>query len=250
MGSNQSSSVSQAVQVLNQNIMKVVQRNGTNTSSYTSGSNQLQIQIGNLENCTVNADQSITMDTVTQSLTQYTTDSSIKALMQSSLDDTVTSLQKSQNDFLATTFGNQTSNVNIQSQLKNILNTNLSQDNINSIISNTSAINTRQFTLNNCDNSTINLGQNIVVRSFVSSVSDAIQQALTQDTQVNSAIEKLEAEQAAANKGIGDAIEKALSGLGMALIGGALLLIVVVIVAMYMMKGGSGNQPIKIKTKV
>lgn len=243
MGNVQSSTISQAITLLNQSITNVIQTNTTNTSSFNNTRTTLTVILNGVKNCDFVANQSTKSSTTLNSLAQYQSLDSVKTLMKASLDQTVEALQKSQNEFLSTTFSKQKADIDIKDQLSNIIDNNVTNSNIVNIVSSASSIADGKYEIYNYDCSekgSINLSQEAILNSFVSTVSDSIQKALMDNDQISNAVTKIQQQQEAENKGIGDAIMKALSGLGFAFAGVFLLVIAVVIV--FKMTGSGGSK--------
>lgn len=246
MGSNQSSTVKQAIELLNKSLLSVIKTNSTNTSSYKNLSNIITLNFGTIENCNVNIVQNINATDTIKSLAQYNDTQSIKTLMTSALDQTVEALQKAQNSFLATAFNNQETDFEIKDTLNNIIDNSITDNNISTILSTIDTLNKGEINVKKyicTGNQTLTYTADTFVKSFADNVMSVMENLLMNNEQIQSAVTKLKQEQESKNTGIGEALAKILSSMW-----GLLLIIPIVIIAivlLWKMVGGKSGKVMK-----
>jgi hypothetical protein len=203
--------------------------------------NNIQVQFGpdSVVECNqIISSQNINVDQNVTALSQYQSTTNIANLMKQSIDATMSQSQKAVSDFLSTTFGNQESNTNIQNTLNQLIDNNVTDDNTQNITSMLSSLNSGIFVFNGKIRCTgpdgqINLSQGIIVDQFVKSVTGLMTTILLKNTQIAKAVNKSTQDQSVKNTGIGDAISKVLSSLGL-----FILLPLAIIIVIFVLLGG------------
>jgi len=222
MGSNQSTTITSVTSILTQSINNIVTQQTQSASSDTSATNTITLVIGknaDVSGCDLNLTQSIKVNQSVMALSQYQSTTDIANLMQQSLDQTMSQNQTAVSNFLSTTFGNQQSNTNIRNTLNQLISNNVTNDNTQRIIAIISGVQTGILTIDgkfSCGpNGQINLDQSIIVDQFVKSVTGLMTEILMKNNQIANTVNKLEQDQSAKNTGIGEAIAKVFSSLGL-----------------------------------
>lgn len=243
MGSNQSSSITDVTNVLSQNMTNLIIKQSQNLSETQILTNSINVVFGPrsyIQNCGLISNQTLKGGQIVSAVAQYQSTSDIVNLMKNSIDATLAQSQKAVSDFLSTTFGNQESNANIQSTLNEIIETNVTNDNTSNIIQTASDLSSGNFTFEGtficAPGQTINISQTEIANQFINSVMGLMSSALMTNTQIANAVNKLDQTQASKNTGIGDAISKVLSSLGL-----FILLPIAIIVLIFLLMGGLGK---------
>ena len=240
MGSNQSSSISEVTNVVSQNMTNLVIEQAQNLSESQILTDSINIIFGPtsvVNNCGLVSNQTIKGGQVVSAVAQYQSTSSIVNLMTSSISATLAQSQNAVSDFLSTTFGNEQSNANINNSLNELIDTNVTNKNTSTILENTSNLLSGNFTLDgtfNCGpGQSINISQTQVSTQFVNSVMGLLTSTLMKNAQIAKTVNDANQTQASKNAGIGDAISKVLSSLGM-----FILLPIAILVLIFLLMGG------------
>lgn len=249
MGSNQSNTVRSITTSLNENITNLVNEQSQSTSAQQSNANELSVNFKNakLKGCSINLAQKIVADQRIKAISTFNSEQALQTMIDSAVENTVKQKSDAVNGFMPTSFANQNNNIATSNYIKNIIQTNISNTNLQNIISMTDNLNKNELNFEgvemDCTNMppgySINSPQDIVVTQFVESVTGLITEALLKNDQIAKAVNSSEQTQKAESKGVADAISAIFSGWGM--IAGVIVLGIIGVFAAIFVFGKSEN---------
>lgn len=242
MGSSQSTNIKNTMDIVNQNMTSIMNSNKNSTTQVATAENEFIINnTGNFSCDKISLGQKITADVKLSGFANSVNSADVANAMKSAVEQAAKSSQESVQSFLSTTFGNQKTNVQVQAELKNIVEQSIKNETFNECVQNFKGLN--RGVINNTGNficKTLNAPQDIAIDMLAQCSTDALTETLLKNTQIAEGVQKSEAEQVVENKGVGEAISGILSGYGMILIGVALVILVVIGVIIYIVsRGGS-----------
>ncbi len=218
MGANQSSQISQLNDILNQNVTNIVNKSRLMAEAKMSNVNSLDVEFG--PNAVINCDnidfsQKITSSQNLVLASKIQNEQELKTLLKSAIDNTTEQNNQSVNSFLATSFNNQSSNTDIKNIMKNIIETNITNENVNVCNAVIDNANQKRIVINGKVTCTsMNNAQSIVNEQLVNCITDQLVKAAMQNEQIADAVNKSSQTNTSENKGIGEAIASIFEGLG------------------------------------
>ena len=218
MGANQSSQISQLNDILNQNVTNIVNKSRLMAEAKMSNVNSLDVEFG--PNAVINCDnidfsQRITSKQNLVLASKIQNEQELKTLLKSAIDNTTEQNNQSVNSFLATSFNNQSSSTDIKNIMKNVIETNITNENVNVCNAVIDNANQKRITINGKVTCTsMNNAQSIVNEQFVNCITDQLVKAAMQNEQIADAVNKSSQTNTSENKGIGEAIASIFEGLG------------------------------------
>ena len=237
MGSNQSSTSNNIVDIYQKNVTEVINKRSQTVVAVSTNINQARIRAKKVTGCNVALIQAISVDAKLSAYLRSMNSTEIKNILNQALDQTANQSQKATNDFLQTAFSNQDTTSNNVTKFKNeIINriTDETFQNCKSIIQN---INQGIIEIGEIDctkGGDLKLDQSIVVKSVVDCSLDAITTVSASNEGVLKAIQDLTQSQAAENKGLGDVIANVMSMMkSVGVIIGIVVLIITVVLIFF-----------------
>jgi hypothetical protein len=236
MGANQSTTVNNLVESLNENITNIVNSQTQSVSVQQSNINELSINMRGAKviGCDFNFSQKIQANQNTKALSSFNSSQALETLMDNAIDNTVSQNQKSVNDMFSTSFSNQEQDVSMSTILKNIVKTNINQSNEQAILKkfdnlNKNTLDFSELTFDCTKNrGGIDASQSIFSKQTIEAITGLITEALMKDQQVAKAVSKSAQDQSSENKGLSSVISAAT---------GPLLIIGVLVLVFFFMGG-------------
>lgn len=216
MGSNQSSTISQTVDIVNETCINLMMSNTQVSSAVASVTQSLTIVNKGVINCgTLNVSQSASASTELIASFNSSQNVDISSVMKTAIDQAASSSNSAVSSFLASTFSDQDTNINIAAALKNKVEENVSM--ITSQTCKASAIIGQNQTMINLGiisgTTACNFSQNGAVSVYVSCLSKGLQDAVLANDTLSAVVQKAAAEQDAKASGPIEDIGKALSSI-------------------------------------
>jgi len=241
MGSSQSSSVKQTVEVLNKSMTNLVTKNTNSASARNSNSNNFRITIGekgDVQGCNLDLTQKINAKQAVKVMAKFASVADLKSQMKSALQNSVDQSSQSTQAALATSIGVQNSKQEINQKVTNIVDTNITNETLNEVNGFLDNVNNGVLEIKgkwSCASTggKIVINQGIVSDQLVELLSDAMignTIATTTDTEAKAESKQV---QKSEQKGVIDAFAGLLSGPIM-IIG---LIVVVLAVLAFVFKG-------------
>ena len=239
MGSSQSSSVKQTVEILNESITNLVTKNTNSASARNSNSNSFKISIGengDVQDCNISLTQKITAKQNVKVMAKFSSQADLQAQMKATLQNSVDQSSESTQAALATSIGVQNSKQEINQKISNIIETNITNETVNEVNGFLDNLNLGELEIKgkwSCakTNGAIVIDQEIVSDQIVELLSDAmignkITTSADDSTSADSK-QKLKSEQ----KGVIDALFSGLSSLftGPIMVIGAIIILIAII---------------------
>lgn len=233
MGSAQSSTITECVSQLNEQIYNQLTSQQDTTDSVLNNVNDLNVNINDISlsgNCNIDFSQTITVNQKIKQIAKLTDINQVQSTLKNSVQNTLNSNSKAVSDFLSTTFNSQDNNENLFLNISNQVINNITNDQISSIVNFVDNLQQGNLDMSQMDcsgNATIISPQDQVVNSIVNNVSNLYTNNLMNNTEIADGVNKLSQQQTSENKGIGDAIAKVFSSMTFMVIG-----LVVVVLAL------------------
>jgi hypothetical protein len=248
MGNSQSSSLRSLYKTFNEKITEIVTQaiNDGNTTQINKNIVNVDLGSGNTYNdCpAISVFQSIDSGQTITVSSALASEQNLKSIINNAVDQTAKSDQKSVNDFLSLGFNNNRNSTTLVSDITNIMNTKIVNQNIqrcNSILNNLNEglIDFGDNNVYNCSDSSnpITSLQEIITTQFVNCISKTAIGLILEDEVMNKAVQDIESKQAAENKGI----TSLLSSLVGPLIIIAVIIVLVLIAKSVLTKNSSGS---------
>jgi predicted transcriptional regulator len=136
MGSSQSSSVKQTVEVLNKSMTNLVTKNTNSASAKNTNSNSFKITIGekgDVQDCNISLTQKINAKQAVKVMAKFASEADLKTQMKSALKNSVDQSSASTQAALATSIGVQNSKQEINQKISNIVETNITNETFNEV---------------------------------------------------------------------------------------------------------------------
>lgn len=193
MGNQQSaSSIKTSVtDIISKNMLNSFTKNLNEQSSQCSGNQYAEIKTGpgSIINCSIDLTQQMALDCKAQGFFTSQNENSLKANIQNSLDQSFKSDQKQENpSFTLVPYSSQNSSdsVNVQNYIKNIVERNLTSENLNKCLAIAKGVQKGVVTLEgtvNCpaNRNYINVTQDLVLQQYAQCGADIINKTITDD---------------------------------------------------------------------
>ena len=136
MGSSQSSSVKQTVEVLNKSVNNLVTKNTNSASARNSNSNNFKIIVGekgDVQDCNISLTQKIVAKQDVKVMAKFSSQADLQTQMKSALSNSVEQSSSSTQAALATSIGVQNSKQEIDQKISNIVETNITNETFNEV---------------------------------------------------------------------------------------------------------------------
>ncbi len=248
MGSNQSSQMKQTTEVLNKSVTNVVNKNVVKAGAANSNVNSFEFTTGprsDVKNCSINIGQKINASQKVKVMSQVQSLTELKSMLKSAVDNAASQNNESTSGFLSTAFGNQKSDTEITNILKNEIEQNITTENLtecNGLIDN---INKGKLEFNgkwDCgQQGQIKIDQDLVSNQVVECFSDALQQAVMQNSNIADAVNKATQEQKSKQGGIAEAISAVMGPYAMIIIAIVIAMVVAIPLLLFAFKKGGGK---------
>jgi hypothetical protein len=241
MGANQSSSITNTTDVLQKNLTNIMNKRVNEASSNIGTVNTLRfVNKGTIRCKNIKIGQTINVDSNVRSSLASVNKSDVQSMLKSAVDQTAQQKQEAVSGFLSTAFNNQNQEANNIVKVKNIIETNLTDEvfqKCQNVIKNTNdgvVVNEGViegqpaeydekgnliFPATPCES--FDIGQNILVKAYVDCSMDAFNQAMLKSEAISDAVQKSEQEQKSKVGGISELVDS--------LFGGAAMIIILVI---------------------
>jgi len=250
MGANQSAQLKQTTEVLNKSVTNIVNTNTTKANATQSNTNRYSIELGEGSelNCKeINLNQKIQSDQKLKVQAKISNVSDLKTMLKSAVDNATQQNNASANGFLTTAFNNQKSNTEINNILKNEIENNITTENLtecNAVIDN---LNEGKLTLKknakiNCD--VFRSPQEIATNQLVECYADAIQQALMQNENIASAVNKSTQSNKSENKGAAELVNAVMGPYAMIIIAVIVALVIFIPLIIFAFKSGGSSESV------
>lgn len=215
MGSKQSSYAEKNIttDVINKNMLNSFTRNLNEQSSNCSGTQYAEFLAGpqsDIVGCDLNINQKMGLDCKAQAYFASQNENSLKADIQNSLDQSLKSEQKNENpSFTLVPYSNQSNTdlVNVQNHIKNIVERNLTTENLNKCLAIAKGAQEGKITIlgkYTCkEGKGINLTQDMVVEQYAQCGADIVNKTLTDDKFISDLKTKAESSQSNLTSGYG-----------------------------------------------
>jgi hypothetical protein len=215
MGNQQSAtSVKNSVtDIVNKNMLNSFTHNLNEQSSQCSGSQDAEIITGpgsEVIGCDMNINQKMTLDCKSQAYFALQNENTLKADIQNSLDQSFKSDQKQENPSLTLvpySSQNSSDTVNVQNYIKNIVERNLTTENLNKCLAIAKSAQQGKVTIlgkYTCrEGQGINLTQDMLLQQYAQCSSDIVNKTITDDSFVNKVVTKAVSSQSNLTSGYG-----------------------------------------------
>ena len=218
MGGSQSSSISQLLDVMNQNTINVIHTVENESSQTCQTVQNLEVNIlpTAIINCGLNFSQDAQVHCDLTATFKASNSSDISSLVNSLVDQAAHSDQKLLTDMLSTTFNNQSNNTDVKSYLKTILTANVTDQTFNKCIQKNALFQNQKINIAgvvNCPpGQGINFSQNAELSAAANCLSSAINDTIVKDAVLNNVAQKSDSSQTSQTKGVGDIISSVVGG--------------------------------------
>ena len=210
MGANQSSTISDTVNVLQQNVTDIITKNSTSSSNVSNGVQTVNVNIDNIVNCNIDITQGQVQSQNVQQIATYNSTALIQDLMKQALSQSLASSQASVNGFLSTAFTNQSTDASSVENLNSIIEQHVTNDNTTSLIAYANGIQNANLNIGTVTcppgQPTITIDQNLVLSQYSKQVVSAMANAVMKDQMAADVINKIANTQTAQNKGLGSVL--------------------------------------------
>lgn len=255
MGQNQSTSVTDVTDVVMQSATNFVTQNSTNSLASESNTNDFELNILAGEtvtgDCLTNVDQSITANQNVTVMAQAQNLMDFQNTLNTIIDNTLAQQNTAVNGLLASAFSNQSSSTDIQNTLHQTITTNVTNDNMTACNAVLSDIN--QKIINIGPNGTFTCppgGSTPTIQSIAASqtaqcYSNAIQNALMQNTNIANAVNNANNSNSSTNTGVPTSLADLLGFSGLSpttMIYLGFFILIMIIVYKYMGSSSSSSQ--------
>jgi hypothetical protein len=235
MGSSQSSSVKQTVEVLNKSMTSLVTKNTNSATARNVNANNLTVEFGEKarpmpgvdpNKCGLTVGQKINASQTVRVMAKFSSAADLKSQMKNALQNSVDQSSQSTQAALATSIGVQNSKQEINQKISNIVETNITNETVNEVNGFLDNINNGTFEFKGIFPCPIVINQEILSNQVVELLSDAmIGNTISTSTDTEA---KAESKQTSVSeqKGVIDAFTSLIGTAGMIYV--AVILIVVV----------------------
>lgn len=237
IGSNQSSTLDQTMDLVNQSMTDLTKKmvNNANVTCETVQDVSFSMVDAKIDNCDVQITSGVTQDCNLSAVFSSSDTTNLKQLMQSAIDNVATASQKSTQDFLATSSNDQNNNVNLSSQIKNIIATKVDSSISNDCTARASVKQSGKYNfdgvqLKNCPHAFV-INTDTQNQVFAKCLVNNLTSLIASDEVANKLIQKGEAEQSSSQSGVGDIFKNLFNSWTYVLIGCCCLIAVVLIVS-------------------
>lgn len=207
MGANQSSSMTDATNIVQTSVTNIVNKQSQSTSTNAANAQSIKINIGTSTGCSITSNQLINSSNVTDAISNLNTTSNISTMMQAAVSASVASLQSSKNGFLALAFNNQESNEDIENNLNTTIEANVTDENSASLIAIATNVQNGLFEIGSITctpgQQGLVIDQTMVLKEYAKQVTGLISKVLMKNASIASAISKESSSQTSVNKGLG-----------------------------------------------
>jgi hypothetical protein len=251
MGSSQSSQLKTISNLLNQSVTKIINTNKVTNGTFNTNTNTFTLSIGRygVLNCkNIDLSQSITSSQKVVLSNTINNKVDLQNILKGAVSDVIAQKNDSVNSFLSTAFTNQSNSTDIEKNIKNIIETNITDENVtecNSILDNANKgiiIVDGQL---NCDN--LKNPQEIISEQFVNAIVNAGSDALLKNTEIANAVNKIEQNNSNTNKGPLDFLTSG-SGSLLYIIVGIIVIIIICVIIYYFYRKNQENKLTSNKT--
>jgi hypothetical protein len=245
MGSSQSSSVKQTVEVLNKSMTNLVTSSTNSASAKNTNSNSFKISIGekgDIQNCNFNLTQKINAKQAVKVMAKFSSEADLQTQMKAALKNSVDQSSQSTQAALATSIGVQNSKQEINQKISNIVETNITNETFNEVNGFLDNLNSGELEIKgkwSCAKTggAIVINQDIVSEQIVELLSDAMigNKITTSTDTATEAVSKqvLKSEQ----KGVIDAISGLVSSAAFAILAPIIAIVIIIAILMFVFKG-------------
>jgi hypothetical protein len=245
MGSSQSSLVTDTFTSINQNVSNIMLKMKSDNSSLCSASQNKTVNIGNIIGCNTNINQTLNVNCNALISTKFSSNTEIIKVMTQAIDRSVTSGQKSVQDFLATSFSSQKGSTNVATYLKQLVQTNFTQDMASSCMSTALLNQGSAFNLGTIDctkGGSLNVSQDAQLIQLVNCVTDFLSSIATNDAVIQQASSSSSTTQSSEQQGLGSIMKYAM-------IATAIVVVIGLIAFVYIAMSPAGQDAIKNASK-
>ena len=246
MGNNQSSTLTQIAKVINQNVVDIIQQTSANVSTITTASNKITFENkGSIIACSQDMNQTISQTATTKAITEFKDSATLKNMMSTAFQATLDSTSKAINDFLASTFSNQDTHISTKSDLENLFQTKLQNMDVSNITNKANTLNEGIYINTgyiDCKGLPVKMNQTIIQQQFADDVTNSMLDAFSDNSELLNVIQNLDNQLESKNTGVGDALSKILSSVGLFVLL-PILVIVLIVGGIYLLfkMGGKKN---------
>jgi len=256
MGSSQSSSVKQTVEILNKSMTNLVTKNTNSASAKNSNSNSFRIRIGekgDVQGCNLDLTQTITASQAVKVMAKFASVADLKSQMKSALQNSVDQSSQSTQAALATSIGVQNSKQEINQKISNIVETNITNETLNQVNGFLTNVNNGVLEIMGKYSCASTGGKIVINQSIVSNqVVELLSDAMIGNSVTTAADTATKAEskqvQKSEQKGVIDAFTNLIGTAGMIYIAIILIVVVGLIFALPLIikafSGGGGNKAV------
>jgi len=184
----------------------IVNEAATSNAGVTVNRNLFKLKIAGNVNCNIDIGMFITSNQVVRTLSKFETATDLQTIMKNAVDQAAKSEQKAVNDFLSLGFNSQKDSTTLQTDITNIIDTNIRNENLTSCNAVIDNINNGELEITgNLDCPTgINIAQQIASDQLAECISNTLINTILANETINQAVQNLESKQSAENKGITD----------------------------------------------
>ena len=135
MGSSQSSSVKQTVEILNKSMTNMVTKNTNSASAKNTNSNSFEIILGEKSDveCDITVGQRIKAKQAVKVMAKFKSEADLQTQMKTALKNSVDQASKSTQEALALSIGVQNSKQEINQKISNIVETSITNETVNEV---------------------------------------------------------------------------------------------------------------------
>ena len=183
MGSSQSSSVKQTVDILNKSMTNLTTKNQNSASARNINANNLTLTLGenarpmpgtDPNKCSLNIGQKIKANQSVKLMAKFASKSDLQAQMKAALQNSIAQSSSSQQGALATALNVQNSKQEISQKVSNIVETNITNEVVNEVNGFLDNVNNGTLEIKGIFPCPINITQDIASDQVVSMLSDAL----------------------------------------------------------------------------
>jgi len=218
MGNVQSSKSSKTIvnDMINKNTFNSFTKNVNSQNSNCSGFQDIQVNFGPgsvINNCDIISSQNLKLDCKVQGYFKNQNEQQLKTDLQNSLNNSLDSKQSNENPsftLVPLSMQNSTDMMNVQNYIKNIVEKNLTTENLNSCVAIAKGVQNQTFnfmgTYTCGPNGSINFSQDMLIDQYAKCGSDIINKTINNDSYLNSLETKASSEQSNLTSGYGAVI--------------------------------------------
>jgi len=206
MGNKQSSSLRALYKSINKSMTNIVNTAATSNSGVTVNRNFFKLKISGDVQCNIDVGQFITANQVVKTVSKFQSTTDIQTLMKNAVEQTAKNDQKAVNDFLSLGFNSQKTSTELVTDITNIIDTNIRNENLTSCNAVIDNINNGELEITGnlgCPTG-INIAQAIASDQLAECISTTLIDIILANAQINEAVQTMENKQSAENKGITD----------------------------------------------